>query len=225
MTKEPEIPGRRPLASRQWPIMQRTADWLIVRRVPPNAISVGSAVFGIVAGCCLAATSRVDELAARVLYVAVAGCIQARLLANLFDGMVAVGSGQRSPVGELYNEVPDRISDAAIFVGAGYSFAAAPWLGYAAAVSAVFVAYVRAVGVVAGAGQCFLGPMAKPQRMFVMTLFALTATIFPRRYMAELPGVRFTLVDVALTVVFVGCLITSVRRLLHIGGELRGDRR
>ena len=39
--------------------------------------------------------------------------VQLRLLANVLDGMVAVGRGVASPVGELYNEIPDRVSDTA----------------------------------------------------------------------------------------------------------------
>ena len=42
-----------------------------------------------------------------------------RLLANLLDGMVAIGRGIASPVGELFNEVPDRVSDTAVLLGLG----------------------------------------------------------------------------------------------------------
>ena len=44
-----------------------------------------------------------------MLFLVAAVCVQLRLLANLLDGMVAVGSGQASRIGELYNEVPDRV--------------------------------------------------------------------------------------------------------------------
>ncbi len=36
--------------------------------------------------------------------------VQLRLLANLYDGMVAVLRQIASPVDELFNEVPDRVS-------------------------------------------------------------------------------------------------------------------
>ena len=40
------------------------------------------------------------------------------LLANLLDGLVAVEGGRRSPTGELFNEVPDRVSDVLVLAGA-----------------------------------------------------------------------------------------------------------
>ena len=43
------------------------------------------------------------------------------LLANLLDGMVAMGRGVASPVGELFNEVADRVSDTAILLGLGWA--------------------------------------------------------------------------------------------------------
>jgi len=86
----------------------------------------------------------------------------------------------------LYNEIPDRVSDAAICIGAGYGSGSLPELGYVAAVVALFVAYVRAQGAVAGAPQEFCGPMAKPQRMF--TLRARSTISYRFAIMTHLAG-------------------------------------
>ena len=59
--------------------------------------------------------------------------IQLRLAANMFDGMVAIETGKASPTGAIYNEIPDRVSDAAMFLGAGYAAGGQPPLGYRAA--------------------------------------------------------------------------------------------
>ena len=90
----------------------------------------------------LAATARCDCWATRWLWLAAAVFIQLRLIANLLDGMVAVEGRKGGPTGDLWNEAPDRISDAAIFIGAGYAAGSASVLGFAAALVAVFVAYV-----------------------------------------------------------------------------------
>ena len=45
-----DIPGRRPLASRQWTFSQRTAAFLARRGASPNGISVAGMAFGIAAG-------------------------------------------------------------------------------------------------------------------------------------------------------------------------------
>ena len=55
-------------------------------------------------------------------------CVQLRLLCNLLDGMVAVEGGRSSPVGALYNEVPDRVADSLLLVALGYAVGI-PWLG------------------------------------------------------------------------------------------------
>ena len=52
-------------------------------------------------------------------------------------------------------------------------------LGWAAAVFAVMTAYVREVGRAAGAPPDFSGPMAKPHRMFWMTMAALISVFDP----------------------------------------------
>src|SRR6478672_1892595 len=67
------------------------------------------------------ATAFTDGWAYRLCSVAGAVCVQLRLLANLLDGMVAVASNRTSKLGELFNEFPDRLSDAATLIGLGYA--------------------------------------------------------------------------------------------------------
>jgi phosphatidylglycerophosphate synthase len=215
-------PERRPLATREAAWSKRLAAWLAARGVAPNAISVSSTVAGVAAGVAFALTARTDWWP-RLFFLAAAACVQLRLLANMLDGMVALQTGKASPVGELYNEVPDRVSDVAVFVGAGYAAGGLPELGYLAACVALFVAYVRAEGKVAGARQEFCGPMAKPQRMFVMTVAALYCALAPATWQptwAELHSAG--VVAAALAVVVVGGVVTAVRRLLRVARALRG---
>ena len=106
-------------------------------------------IAGIAAGLAWAATAA--GWYSRLAFGAAAALMQLRLLANMLDGMVAVETEKASRLGELYNEVPDRISDMAAFVGAGYALGGSPTLGYLAACLAVFLAYLRAEGKVAGA--------------------------------------------------------------------------
>ena len=117
----------------------------------------------------------------RPAWVAGAVLVQARLTANLLDGMVAIESGRASRLGELFNEVPDRVSDAATLIGLGHAVGGIPWLGDLAAVLALFVAYVRSAARNAGAPQDYSGPMAKQHRMFVVTVTALVSRGRARR--------------------------------------------
>lgn len=178
-----------------------------------------SVVCAFVGATALVGSGWVAGLASRVtLLLLAAVCIQARLLCNLFDGLVAVEGGQRTPTGEIYNELPDRISDVLLLAAAGYAGRGAGWeheLGWAAAALAVFAAYVRALGGQLGTAQQFCGPMAKQQRMATLTLACLTTgaeTIlrWPLRTMTW-----------ALGLIVLGAALTAVRRITRIAAELK----
>jgi hypothetical protein len=65
-------------------------------------------------------------LALRPDAVGLIGCalaVQARLVCNLLDGMVAIEGGKKSAVGSLYSEFPDRIADSLLIVALGYGMA------------------------------------------------------------------------------------------------------
>jgi phosphatidylglycerophosphate synthase len=216
-------PERRPIASRDRAFAKYLARWLVDRRVSPNVISVSGMFAGIAAGMAFALTPA-PELT-RWAYLAAALLMQLRLLANMLDGMVALQSGTGSPVGELYNEIPDRVSDAAILIGAGYATGSLPELGYVAACVALFVAYVRAQGKAAGAPQEFCGPMAKPQRMFVLTVAALFAGLTPSSWQSFWPVAPSAgPIALALIVVIGGGVWTAARRLIRIAASLRSSR-
>ncbi len=212
-------PERRPLTSRQAPWAQAIARWLTRIGASPNAISASSMVMALGAGAALAALPMVSSMTERIalLIAAIIG-IQLRLLCNLFDGMVAVEGGRRSPTGDLWNEVPDRIADSLILVGAGYGvigWPGAPALGWCAALLAALTAYVRTLGKGLGLPGLFLGPMAKPQRMAVLTAAAAAqaALISVVPWGSVLYG--------ALMVVVIGAAVTVWRRLAAIAHHLR----
>jgi phosphatidylglycerophosphate synthase len=209
--------SRRPLTSRSTKWAAAIARWLVKRRVQPNPISVFSLVFASFAGMALVWSGQVGFGWRVVLFLVAAAGIQLRLLCNLFDGMVAVEGGFKTKSGEVYNELPDRFADVVILAGAGYSLPSSPWLqtlGWMAAALAVITAYVRAMGVAAGTAQYFLGPMAKPHRMAVLTVACL-----------GLAGLNvfkseFDLMQIALLVICAGCLVTIARRVIRIVREL-----
>jgi len=169
---------RRPIAARETAPAARVAGWLIRRGASPNGISLAGMAAGIGAGLALAATAWWPE-AARLLWLLAALLVQARLAANLLDGMVAIGRGVASPVGELYNEVPDRVSDTAVLVGLGIAADGAAALGLAAALAAMATAYVRVTARSAGAPSDFGGPMAKQHRMAAVTALAVFCAAAP----------------------------------------------
>ena len=205
---------RRPIATRNRKWAQSSTAWLASRNVSPNAISVAGMCACIIGGIALGLTSIADY---RVLWLIAALGAQLRLTANMLDGMVAIASSRTSKTGDLYNEVPDRISDAAVFIGAGYAWGGNVALGYIATILAIFTAYVRAAGKIAGAPNEFCGPMAKQHRMLVVTLICVYAAITPRSWqMITFTNSQIGLMTLGLVGIIVGCAITIVRRLGRI---------
>ena len=207
-----QIGDRRPLASRGWKMSERAARWLARHRATPNAISIVGMLCGIAAGVMFFQTANVSH--PWILWLAGTLLVQLRLLANLYDGMVAVLRQIASPVGELFNEIPDRVSDAGTLIGFGYAAGSNPLLGFVATILAIFLAYVRAQGKVAGADQEFCGPMAKQQRMATVSLAAIACAVIPAAMDWQVPMF-------ALCLIIVGSVITVLRRLQRISAYLR----
>jgi phosphatidylglycerophosphate synthase len=210
-------PNRRPLKTRDAKWAGALARALTRLGITPNSISVVSCVFAAIAGASLWAVGRVQpDWHCRGLLIIAACGVQLRLLCNMIDGMVAIEGGCRTKSGELFNELPDRISDAFVFIGAAYAVPSFGWnveLGWSVAVLSVITAYIRALGVTMGAGQQFLGPMAKPHRMFTMTVTCLVGAIVPL-YVPKL-------IPAALALIALGCVITGYRRCRQIMREVQ----
>ena len=215
-----QVMDRRPLKSRSVRAFQRMAGVLAARRISPNFISVLSLVFAGGAAICLWATAHCDGWLLRACWLAAAALVQLRLLANMLDGMVAVASGRTSRLGDLYNEVPDRVSDTIILVALGWAAGGSPALGFLAALIALFVAYVRLVGAAVGTGHDFCGPLAKPQRMFFVTLLALYCAAAPAAWQPSLESGE-GLAAACLLLIIVGGALTALRRLIHIATAVR----
>ncbi len=210
---------RRPVASRSWKVSQAIASWLVARNCSPNLISIVGMVAGLVGGATFVTTARITGIGP-MLYLLVALCIQVRLLANLLDGMVAIQSGKASRLGELFNEVPDRVSDTALLVGAGFAWCSDRQLGLWAALAAMSTAYVRTTARTAGAPMDFCGPMAKQHRMVVLTLACLACVVVE----VSSPGIHSgQIMMLALWVILIGSVITTGRRLTRAARFLQNS--
>jgi phosphatidylglycerophosphate synthase len=209
--------ARRPLKSRQTGWATALAGLLLSWRVSPNAISVASVFFAAGVGGALYVSGQAGPRQRMLLLALAAVGIQLRLLSNLLDGMVAVEGGLKTKSGEVYNDLPDRVADWLILVLAGYATGKLPFgtaLGWSAGLLAVFTAYVRMLGGSLGLKQSFIGPMAKQQRMAVLTAACLLSIVETKLVR---PG---TVLWAALMVINLGCLITIVRRTRRIVAEL-----
>ena len=208
--------NRRPLKARSWAIMQNAASWLDDRNVTPNQISIASIGFSALAAVFLILISIAFGGFLWACVIMVLLCLSARGFCNILDGLVAVEGGKATPSGEMFNDIPDRISDAVIFIGAGYG-AGVPALGWLAALLSVMTAYVRTLGRGLGAPSDFSGPMAKLHRMLILAA-ACGLTLFD----AGLGGKGFIL-SVALLIVSAGCGFTIWKRAKATYDYLEGQ--
>ncbi|MEM0984175.1 MAG: CDP-alcohol phosphatidyltransferase family protein [Planctomycetota bacterium] len=165
--------------------------------------------FATAAGAGLVTTAFVStgSLPERLAWIAAALLIELRLITNLLDGMVAVEGGKLSPLGGLFNEAPDRLSDVVVLVGLGYASGGSAAAGFAASIGALLTAYVRALGVTLGARNHFAGPLAKPHRMHLVAALSAVMAFAPAAWREH------NIVEAVLWVVAGLCVMTVINRL------------
>ena len=205
------VNGRRYLKFRELGFVQTIAQRLSRRRITPNQISIASIFFAVLGSMCFLLLPDAGSTGKWLLPILAAASIQCRLLCNLFDGMVAIEGGKKTYSGELFNDVPDRISDTLFLVSAGYAISMVSWgdtLGWCAALLAVMTAYVRTLAASLGAPVNFQGPMAKQHRMALLTAACLITAVEN-----SFAGQSYALLA-ALIIMIAGCLITLYRRTL-----------
>ncbi len=197
--------ARRPIAD----IFRLTANGMtracVRAGISPDAISYFSMVAAAAAAACFWQSSRQPAL----LLVAPLFCLL-RLWCNMLDGMVALAAGRASWRGEILNDLPDRVSDVLIFVGAAHSGWMHPLLGYWAAILSLGTAYVGMLGQAVGGQRQFGGVMSKPWRMVALGLGAWLT------YFVQMRFVRLGFLDWACLLVIAGCLQTIAHRLGRI---------
>lgn len=211
--------NRRPLKSRQTGWAQGLARVVARLGISPDAVSFMSLVFATIGADAFALSRNAGDDLRIALLVGAGVAIQLRLICNLIDGMVAVEHGKGGPHGPIWNELPDRLSDALLMAGAGVGASAIdlPWglaLGLGCGLLAVLTAYVRELGRGLGLDADFAGPMAKPQRMALLTLAAVVSAT------EGLWGVRGWTLVLALAAMALLTAVTVARRTLNLAKAL-----
>ncbi len=202
----PPDPGRRPLKSRTTGWAALATQVLLKTPITPNQISLLGVLFAALGAWALTQTTAGPA----GWWLLAALCIQLRLLANMFDGLVAVEGRRGHPTGALYNELPDRLQDVLLLSSAGIAIGA-PEVGLINALLAVICAYVRLVGSAIGLPQDFRGPMAKPHRMAALTLGCIIAFAA-----MQLGYDHIALMGWTLLLIGSGAILTIIRRTVRM---------
>lgn len=207
--------SRRPLKSRSTGWARFFSSAMLRVGLTPNTVSLLSIACAAVGGA--SAWWAAQSASSPWFWMLAAVGVQLRLFCNLMDGLLAVEGGLKSPTGELFNEMPDRIADALILVPFGYAGGTelSIALGWSAACGAVFTAYIRAMGAALHHNHDFCGPMAKPHRMAAVTLCCLGMAVLGWMKISQ-PLVLWTII-----LINAGIAITSWRRIAHLANKLR----
>lgn len=143
----------------------------------------------------------------RLWLIAVPVCALLRTTLNALDGMVATTTGTARPFGEFFNELADRVADAAWFAGLGFVVGFPLALGTLAGV--LITSYAGTVAKAAGGRRVYQGVMGKADRMILLSLAAIIAIFFSLHVLV-----------IYVYVVAVGVAVTLVQRILIARREL-----
>ncbi|MBO9667982.1 MAG: CDP-alcohol phosphatidyltransferase family protein [Bdellovibrio sp.] len=204
-----DLSSRRVLKSRDSNWARTTAKALASSNISPNQISVLSVFFAMMATAFFYAAYLNSNRLMLILAIVV---IQLRLICNLMDGLVAIEFNKKSKTGDLYNEIPDRLADTAIIMGAGLYVQQLPYgmdIAWACVALAILTAYIRTLGASLGKGHKFLGPMAKQHRMALLTVAIVVEAVL-----------HINAIYYSLWIMLVGLVLTNIRRTIGIAKAL-----
>jgi CDP-diacylglycerol--glycerol-3-phosphate 3-phosphatidyltransferase len=138
------------------------------RGITANQVTIAAALLSIAMGCLLAALPE-----NRALFLLLPLVLFVRMAMNAIDGMLAREYGHRSTLGMYLNELTDVVADLALIL----PFALVPPFTaggvVAFALGAVLVEFAGALGVPAGIGRNYAGPLGKSDRALALGILAV----------------------------------------------------
>ena len=180
-------------------LVRPLVDASVTHGVSADALTIAAIPLAALGGLCLALSDSMP-----VLLLAVPLLAATRLILNLIDGQVARETGTAHPMGELLNELGDRVSDLLFIGGLAFVATVGPTLALAAVVAALLSSYTGVAAKAAGVPRQYGGIMSKPGRMITLSVAAPLAFIVADGWPLLAAG----------WVILVGALITLVQRLL-----------
>ena len=147
-------------------------DRLVARRVSADLLTFAAVPVAALAGLCLALSYALPPLL--LLVPLLAG---ARLILNLLDGQVARVGGTARPMGEVGNELADRLGDVLAIGGLAFVAGVGALPAGAAVAAALLASYAGIAARAVGAPRQYWGGMSKPARMIALAIAAPLALV------------------------------------------------
>lgn len=192
---------------RRWAFMRRLTLLLMGLGITSEMVALIGMVVGILAGLAFMATGEFSH--PRLAWGLGMGFCLLRIAAIRLDAVLQPAALRQSREDEFYNELPERVSDAITLLGFGFAADSSSWLGLAAALAAIFSAYIRSLVSSREGWRRKVGfvPMTRTQRL---VLLSFTSALMISGVPAIRPG--FTLPRVTLAIVVAGCLLAVTLR-------------
>lgn len=203
----------KPKPRRRWHFLRRLTLLLMRIGVTSEMVAIVGMGLGILAGVAFMATGESSH--PRTAWgIGIALCLLRATTIRL-DAMLQPASIRQSREDEFYNELPERVSDAVTLLGFGFASDSSPWLGLAAALSAIFSAYIRSLASARLGGRRPTGVvlMTRSQRLI---LLSIASALILAGISTGIPGTDIP--EITLWVVIAGCLLTVCLRWFSLRG-------
>jgi len=136
--------------------------------VTANQITIAAMLLSVAAGILLAVYP--DD---RAVFWMLPAVLFIRMALNAIDGMLAREFGQASTLGMYLNELSDVVSDLALILPFAFVSPFAPAGVVAFAIAAVIVEFAGVLGIPAGIGRNYAGPLGKSDRALALGVVAV----------------------------------------------------
>lgn len=136
--------------------------------VTANQITIAAMLLSVAAGILLAIYP--DN---RAVFWMLPAVLFIRMALNAIDGMLAREFGQASTLGMYLNELSDVVSDLALILPFAFVSPFAPAGVVAFAIAAVIVEFAGVLGIPAGIGRNYAGPLGKSDRALALGVVAV----------------------------------------------------
>jgi phosphatidylglycerophosphate synthase len=176
----------------------------INNKISPDSLNLAAVAVSItIAGVFYA------SLQIRAAFICIPFLVFFRLMFNALDGMIARKTGCASRMGEVHNEVADRLSDLITILAVGFSGNGNSLLAGVTCSVMLLSSYMGIVSKSAGGPRIYKGIMCKPDRLFLMGAAAIAALFLPRN----------SVWNIYLLTVLAGVLTTGIQRYVYIRRE------
>jgi len=179
---------------------------LVKNKVHPTTINILALLISILGGIAFYVSDKYPLL---LIYIPFMAFIRTAL--NALDGMVARSLKVKNQQwGEVLNELCDRLSDVAIFLGLAWTSYVNHFLGFTVIIIILLNSYLSILSKAAGGARQYSGFMGKADRMFYLGLMAILILVFN----------NFSLANITLWFIGLGTVLTLLQRYSATRKEL-----